>query len=45
DPERDPPQGRRQHRRPRDPLHPRPGRLAPPLRRRGRRDHRDGQAG
>ena len=27
DPERDPPEGRRQHRRPRDPLHPRPGRL------------------
>ena len=35
DPERDTPEGRRQHRRPRDPLHPRAGRLPPPLRGRG----------
>jgi small subunit ribosomal protein S17 len=35
----------RQHRRPRDPLHPREGRLAPPLRAGRRRDHGDGQDG
>ena len=38
-------QGRRQHRRPRDPLHPRDGRLAPPLRGRRRHHHGHRQAG